>query len=103
MDAICEQFLPDYHNSVNVILIAELKFYNHLVTTVRSSLQRLCQAMSGVDILTSELESVAHALYHNTLPAAWRRDFYLTRKSLSAYVAVGLYKRAESFTGQWRI
>eukprot|EP00698_Gefionella_okellyi_P019150 TRINITY_DN5834_c0_g2_i1.p1 TRINITY_DN5834_c0_g2~~TRINITY_DN5834_c0_g2_i1.p1 ORF type:complete len:4046 (-),score=1123.04 TRINITY_DN5834_c0_g2_i1:354-12491(-) len=87
MESARVKFPMDYHQSLNVALIAELRKFNILLKLIRSSLEAVKRAANGLDVSTKVTEEVTASVYNNRIPQSWAKASFLTRKSLSLYMS----------------
>lgn len=63
----------------------EISRYNKLLFTVRSSLANLDKGLSGLVLISEDLESIMHSVSENKVPASWK-FCYNSAKPLSSWV-----------------
>jgi dynein heavy chain len=68
------------------VLTQEMLRYNKLLVVIRASLLGLRSALSGVTVLSSELESVMNSMSVGRVPALWRGASYPSMKPLAGYM-----------------
>ncbi|KXZ49009.1 hypothetical protein GPECTOR_23g1 [Gonium pectorale] len=83
-----------YEESLNQVLCQEMLRYNRLLTVIRSSLFNLSKALSGLQVLSSELDTVLRSMALGQVPALWRGKSFPSLKPLASYI-VDLLARLE--------
>ena len=83
---------------LHVVLLQELKRYNHLLQIIRKALANLQKAVKGVIVMTSELEETFNAIYDGRVPPNWGK-MYSSLKPLAAWTR-DLCLRVEHFN-EW--
>lgn len=68
------------------VLLQELDHWNHLVIAMEDSLNALVKALDGEVGFSSELETLAEALYNGQLPSLWSRWAPQTEKALGSWM-----------------
>ncbi|KAG2436335.1 hypothetical protein HXX76_006644 [Chlamydomonas incerta] len=76
-----------YEESLNQVLCQEMLRYNRLLAIIRSSLINLSKALSGLQVLSSELDTVLRSMALGQVPALWRDKSFPSLKPLASYVA----------------
>jgi dynein heavy chain len=82
----------------HVVLVQEIKRYNHLLHSIRVSLTDLQNAIKGIVLMTPELEEVFNSIFDGRVPPSWAKA-YPSVKSLAAWVR-DLSVRVDFFT-EW--
>lgn len=82
---------------MNIILIQEINRFNKLITTLRTSLANIRDAMTGLIVFSFELEETLNFIRINKVPKAWMENSYPSLKPLPAYME-DLAKRVEFFS-----
>lgn len=71
--------------SLSTVLVEEMTRFNILLTTMRSSLENLDEAINGLQVMTEELDLMYVAIQNNKVPANWTAVSYLCLKPLSSW------------------
>jgi len=85
VDAVVRKYPVERLKSMNTILPQECIRYNKLFGVVSNSVEKLQKAVSGLVVMTPELEAVSNSLLDNKVPDEWRACSYPTQKALGAY------------------
>lgn len=84
---LCEEKYPiDYNESMNTVLVQEMKRFNRLLSVIRRTCVDLCMSMDGTIVQTLELESIAGAIALRKTPAEWMKCSYPSLKPVGSYV-----------------
>jgi len=75
-----------WDESMNTVLCQELLRFNTLVNLVLKSLKSVVQAVSGVVVMSADLDQLGAALVYGAIPALWKAKSYPSFKPLSSYV-----------------
>ena len=90
------KFQPRKEESMNIILIQELERYNKLISTIRSSLGNIKDALAGIIVFSFELEETLNFIRINKIPKVWMENSYPSLKPLQAYIE-NIKQRVEYF------
>jgi len=72
-------------NPLNVVLVQEISRYNILLNTLRVTLEKVALGIKGLEVMSSELETVMTALYENKVPKQWGTT-YFSLKPLAVWI-----------------
>lgn len=86
VEAAAAKYPVSYAQSMNQVLVQEMARYNRLLGNIRTSLVSLAKALDGLQVLSSELETVGRALAVGAVPAAWRATSFPSLKPLGGYM-----------------
>jgi len=75
----------DESNPLKVVLVQEIARYNRLLRYVRNSLINLEKGISGLVVISEDLETVMYSLYEGKVPLSWK-FCYQSLKSLYLWV-----------------
>ncbi|GIL57271.1 hypothetical protein Vafri_12526 [Volvox africanus] len=76
-----------YEESLNQVLCQEMLRYNRLTAIIRSSLINLGKALSGLQVLSSELDTVLRSMALGQVPALWKGKSFPSLKPLASYIS----------------
>lgn len=93
LDEVFDKVKPQDQNPLKIVLIQEISRYNKLLSTVRKSLIDLDKGISGLVLISEDLELVMKSLYENKVPGKWQFAYY-SLKPLNSWVS-DLNKRIE--------
>ncbi len=82
-----------------MLALQELGRFNVLLSTIRSSLVALGQAVKGLALMSDELDAVGRALFDGKVPALWLRRSFPSLKPLGSYIKEVLERVA--FFSDW--
>ena len=80
---------------LNVVLLQEISRYNQLLDKMRKSLLDLQKAVTGIIVMTSDLEESFVSIFEGRVPSAWGKT-YPSLKGLAAWTR-DLIQRIEYF------
>ncbi|KAK9823491.1 hypothetical protein WJX72_003121 [[Myrmecia] bisecta] len=86
-------------NSLSVVLSQEMHRLNRLTNTMRTSLVELQKAITGLVVMSSELELMYNSFLNNQVPELWAAVAYPSLKALGAWVED--YQRRSAFLRSW--
>jgi dynein heavy chain len=75
-----------YEESMNVVLMHELKRFNDLLNMIQESISDLKKVFEGKLIMSRELEDVVSSILIGKVPDLWATKSYPSLKSLANYV-----------------
>ena len=79
---VCKSFPITYEESMNTVLQQECMRYNKLLAQMRSTLTDVRKALTGLVVMSSELDALASNLYNNQVPTGWEAKAYPSLKPL---------------------
>ncbi|CAK87804.1 unnamed protein product (macronuclear) [Paramecium tetraurelia] len=91
MQEAIEKVRPGDQNPLKIVLMQEISRYNKLLNTVRTSLINLDKGLSGLVLISEDLETIMHSLFDNKVPQQWK-FCYSSLKPLSSWI-IDLEKR----------
>lgn len=83
--SVGEKYPVIYDQSMNTVLVQEISRYNVLLYEVNKSLSEINNAMSGITIISPEVEEVVKSLLNNQIPKVWLDVSYPSCKSLISW------------------
>jgi dynein heavy chain len=98
VEAISMAYPVLYAESMNTVLVQECIRYNRLLDIMRSSLGDIQKALTGLVVMSKDLDDMGTALFGNKVPALWEARAYPSLKPLAAWVA-DLVERLEFIAG----
>ncbi|KAG9490480.1 hypothetical protein GDO78_006034 [Eleutherodactylus coqui] len=75
-----------YTESMNTVLVHELLRFNRLTSTIRMSLQDLNKAISGLSVMSNELDDLFNSMIVGKVPSMWSARSYPSLKPLGSYI-----------------
>lgn len=81
-----EKYPTDYNESMNTVLVQEMKRFNNLLGIIRRTSVELLQSMEGIIVQTKELENISVALAVRKLPPGWMKFSYPSLKPVGSYI-----------------
>ncbi|KAM4746905.1 dynein axonemal heavy chain 3-like [Rhinophrynus dorsalis] len=87
VEEVMIQYPTQYTESMNTVLIHELLRFNRLTSTIRMSLQDLNKAISGLSVMSNELDDLFSCMIVGKVPALWSAKSYPSLKPLGGYIA----------------
>lgn len=85
MEEVIEKVKPEDQNPLKIVLMQEISRYNRLLSTVRKSLTDLDKGISGLVLISEDLELIMKSLYENKVPQQWKFAYY-SLKPLNTWV-----------------
>lgn len=62
----------DDSNPLKVVLVQEIARYNKLIRSVKLSISNLEKGISGLVVISEELETIMVSLFEGKVPLAWK-------------------------------
>ncbi|KAM4676017.1 dynein axonemal heavy chain 3-like [Discoglossus pictus] len=81
------QYPTQYTESMNTVLVHELLRFNCLTSTIRMSLQDLNKAISGLSVMSNELDDLFNSMIVGKVPIMWSHKSYPSLKPLGGYIS----------------
>ncbi|CAB3257081.1 unnamed protein product [Arctia plantaginis] len=81
------KYPADYNDSMNTVLIQEMKRFNKLLNEIKVSLSDLQKAVKGLIIMSQALDLQSNAMLLGKIPSNWAQVSYPSLKPLSSYVS----------------
>jgi dynein heavy chain len=85
IEAVRRAYPPNYHDSLNVVLVQELLRFNKLYVKVKANVADLQKAVDGLVVMSAELEAVGTSLLESKVPATWLKVSFPSLKPLGGY------------------
>jgi hypothetical protein len=86
MEVMMEKFPLSYTESLNTVLVQEMKGFNRLLDTMYNTLEALLKAIKGLVVMSPALEEISNSLMIGKVPASWAKVSYPSLKPLASYV-----------------
>ncbi|XP_066246402.1 dynein axonemal heavy chain 3 [Euwallacea similis] len=86
VEEISKKYPIIYENSMNTVLRQELIRFNRLIVVIKRTLDEVVKAVSGLMVMSSELEDICSSLVIGKVPSAWMKKSYPSLKPLGSYV-----------------
>uniref|UniRef100_A0A8C5PPT1 Dynein heavy chain n=1 Tax=Leptobrachium leishanense TaxID=445787 RepID=A0A8C5PPT1_9ANUR len=93
IEEVMTRYPTQYTESMNTVLVHELLRFNRLTSTIRTSLQELRKATSGLSVMSPELDDLFSSMI---VPALWVAKSYPSLKPLGSYIT-DLVQRLDFF------
>ncbi len=87
--------------SLSTVLLQEIDRFNTLLGIIRVSLKNLNLAISGMMVMSAELDETYYSLLNNKVPPLWTNYAYPSLKPLAAWVTD--LKERVAFMNSWLI
>lgn len=85
--AVREKYPLRREESLNTVLVQEVTCFNGLLAVASRSLQGLCRAVDGVEVMFGELENVFQSLFDGRVPQSWRAVSFPSLKPVAGFVS----------------
>ena len=72
-------------SSLQLVLLHELERFNHLLSTVSTTLRNLQLAIKGVLVMSADLELMLSSMLRGEVPASWAKAAYPSLKPLASW------------------
>ncbi|KAM9311612.1 dynein axonemal heavy chain 3-like [Gastrophryne carolinensis] len=86
IEEVKELYPTQYTESMNTVLVHELLRFNRLTSTIRMSLQDLNKAISGLSVMSNELDDLLNSMTVGKVPSLWSARSYPSLKPLGGYI-----------------
>lgn len=94
IEACSAAYPVEYGESMNTVLVQELKRFNRLIEVISSSLSSLLRALVGEVVMSPTLEQLADAIYDGRIPPLWAAVSYGFRRARCSCLIDELLVRA---------
>lgn len=81
-----EKYPVDYNESMNTVLVQEMQRFNNLLRIIRNSCFNVIKAVTGVLVMTPELESVSASIMFKKIPTPWGAKAYPSLKPVASFI-----------------
>jgi dynein heavy chain len=75
-----------WEESLHTVICQELLRFNNLLKVITTSLDNLKKAISGLVVMSSELEVLGNSVLFNEIPDMWKDHSYPSLKPLMSYI-----------------
>ena len=86
LEQVSMKYPLKYEESMNTVLVQECARFNGLLSVMHKSLPELRKALSGLVVMSSELEAMSKALFVQRVPALWQAKAYPSLKPLNSWL-----------------
>jgi dynein heavy chain len=76
-----------YEESMNTVLLQECIRYNKLIQVMLDTLPLVLKALNGLVVMSTELDSIANAIFLNAVPTIWSDKAYPSMKNCLSWAA----------------
>lgn len=82
-----EKYPVDYNESMNTVLVQEMQRFNNLLQIIRNACQNVLKAITGILVMTPELESICASIKFKKIPTTWMAKAYPSLKPVASFIA----------------
>ena len=86
-EAISTAFPVMYEESMNTVLVQEVKRFNRLLIVMIKTLFEVQRALKGLAVMSGDLENLANSIFDQKVPEVWVAVAYPSLKPLLAWCA----------------
>jgi dynein heavy chain len=87
--------------SLAICLSQEIVKFNNLLSKMRKTLKDIKNAIKGMIVMSSDLDSMYTAFMNNQLPGLWEKESFASLKSLGSWVSDLIFRVA--FIRTWLV
>eukprot|EP00968_Pinguiococcus_pyrenoidosus_P017694 scaffold1786_cov250-Pinguiococcus_pyrenoidosus.AAC.1 len=99
LEVMEKEYPTDYHQCLNTTLKQEAQRFNRLIEATGRTLALLQKALKGLVVLSSELETMANAIFNQQVPPVWEAVAYPSLMPLTPWF--NDYLRRVKFLADW--
>jgi dynein heavy chain len=86
IEAISMTYPVKYEESMNTVLVQECIRYNNLLAVMHRTLPEIQKALTGLVVMSSELDAMGSAMVAQKVPEIWEAKAYPSLKPLNSWV-----------------
>jgi len=86
VDKVQEKYPTMYSESMNTVLVQELKRFNVLIKVIQAALKDIQKAIKGLLLMSADLEHCFNQMFDGKTPAMFLKKSYPSLKPLGSYI-----------------
>ena len=84
-EAVFMKYPTRYEESMNTVLVQEVKRYNNLLAALLATLPNVLKAVKGELVMSGDLEQISNAIFNQWVPTQWSDVGFNSLKPLGAW------------------